>query len=71
MPRRGYVPDHDNLGGSNRLLTLPEAADYIRAHPETLRKHRGRWGIPAVRMGKHLVFRERDLKAFIERRFAA
>ena len=67
------MPDHDhhNLGGSNKLLTLAEAAEYIRARPDTLRKYRGQWGIPSTRMGKYLVFRERDLKAFIERRFAA
>ena len=66
-----HEPDHFNLGGSNKLLTLPEAVAYLRADPQTLRKYRGQWGIPATRMGKRLVFRERDLKAFIERRFAA
>jgi excisionase family DNA binding protein len=69
VPKR--APDHFNLGGSPRLLTLAEAAEYIRANPDTLCRYRGQWGIPATMMGKRLVFRERDLKAFIERKFAA
>jgi excisionase family DNA binding protein len=69
VPKR--EPDHFNLGGSNALLTLPEAAEYLRADPQTLRKYRGRWGIPARMMGNRLVFRQRDLDAFIARKFAA
>ena len=28
MPRKDYQADHDNLGGSNRALSMKEAAAY-------------------------------------------
>lgn len=61
-------PDH-NLGGSNKLLTLDEAADRLRIKTTTLRQNWRRWGIPAHKIDG-LKFRERDINAFIARRAA-
>lgn len=64
-------PDHDNLGGSNRLLDLAEAALLLNVPPERLRRHWRRWGITAHKVGRELRFRERDLNAWLTKRVAA
>jgi excisionase family DNA binding protein len=64
--------DHHNLGGSNRLLSLEEAAAYLGdIKPRTLRAERQAWGIPSVPVGRQLKFRQRDLDAWIAKRVAA
>jgi excisionase family DNA binding protein len=63
--------DHHNLGGSNKLLTLAEAAAILNVPPTRLRDHWKRWGIPALRIGRELRFRERDLDNWISKRIAA
>ena len=59
--------DHANLGGSNRLLTFEEAAAILSTTVHSLQCHYGRWGIPVVRRGRSVRFRERDLLIHIER----
>ena len=63
-------PDHDhlNLGGSNRLMPLADAAAYLAVRPEQLRKNHRGWDIPCLKVGRELRFRQRDLNAWIERR---
>ncbi len=68
------MPDHDhfNLGGSNRLLSLAEAAAFLGIpKPRSLRDYYKKWGIPALKIGRELRFRERDLNAWIAKRIAA
>ena len=63
--------DHDNLGGSNRLLNLADAAAILGVRPRSLRDYWRKWEIPALRVGRELRFRERDLNAWIRKRIAA
>lgn len=63
------MPDHHNLGGSNRLLPLAEAAEFLGIDkPRVLRDYWRKWGIPSYKVGRELRFRERDLHAWIEKR---
>jgi excisionase family DNA binding protein len=54
-------------GGSNRLLSIPMAADYLAIPERRLRDNWRRWGIRAYRVGRELRFRERDLENWLER----
>jgi excisionase family DNA binding protein len=52
------------IGGSSRLLPVPEAAEYLSVAERTLRENFRRWGIPAHKVGRALWFsgaRRRDL----------
>jgi excisionase family DNA binding protein len=53
-------------GGSNRLLRIPEAAEYLNVKDRTLREHWQRWGLQAHRIGRAIMFRERELERFID-----
>lgn len=57
------------IGGSNKLLTTREAAEYL-ALPSvrTLQDNWKKWGIPAAKFGRGLKFRVRDLDSFVARR---
>lgn len=57
-------------GGSNRLLDVPEAAEYLNIPPRRLRDNWSRWGLRAYKVGRELRFRERDLNNWIERNAA-
>jgi len=65
----------NNLGGSNRLLTLREAAELLNVSPDTLYNQWHNWGIPFFRPGNQprsrLRVRERDLNNWIHARKAA
>jgi excisionase family DNA binding protein len=63
--------DHHNLGGSNRLLNVTEAAAILGVRVRSLRDYHRKWGIPAGRVGRELRFRERDIHAWIAKRIAA
>lgn len=65
---RARATDHLNLGGSNRLLTLPEAAAFLGTTYGSLRNHYAEWDIPTVKVGRNVRVRERDLNAWIEHR---
>lgn len=53
-------------GGSNRVLDLAEAADFLRVPPTRLRGYWKAWGIKAHKVGRELRFLERDLVSYIE-----
>ena len=58
-------------GGSNRLLTAQETADRLRMNKEVLYRNWRKLGLKAYRPdGKKLLFRERDIEAFIESKAA-
>ncbi len=51
------------------LLTINEAAEALRAPVATLRYWRQKGeGPPAFKVGKRLVYRERDVQAWVEER---
>ncbi len=53
-------------GGSNVLLTPDEAANALGVSKRTLMDSYRRWGIPVVRVGKHIRFRTRALEQWID-----
>jgi excisionase family DNA binding protein len=53
------------IGGSNVLLTVPQAAEYLAVPERTLRENFKRWGIPAHRVGRALRFRIRDIETYL------
>lgn len=59
--------DHHNLGGSNRLLNVAEAAELLNVPQSSLRNRRKAWGIPCLKTGRSIKFRERDLHAWMAR----
>jgi excisionase family DNA binding protein len=58
-------------GGSNKLLTAQECADYLSVPLRTLREHRTEWGLRAIRVGRELRFRVRDVEAWLDRQTEA
>jgi excisionase family DNA binding protein len=59
-----------SAGGSNKLLSLPHAAELLDVPDRRLRDNWKAWGIPAFRVGRELRFRERDLWQWVERQAA-
>jgi len=56
------------IGGSNRLLRMAEAAEYLNTPKRTLEQNWRRWGLRAHRIGRAVQFRERELERWIESR---
>lgn len=48
-----------------KFLRVGEAAQYLRAHPTTVRRWVREGRLPARQSGNHLLFTERDLNRFI------
>jgi excisionase family DNA binding protein len=57
-----------NLGGSNKVLTLHQAAELLNVPPDRLRRYWRSWGIKPYKVGKELRFLERNLWAWLESR---
>ena len=55
------------FGGSNRLMTASEVGELLSLPERTIRAQWRKWGLTAVRIGRALRFRERDVHAFIAR----
>ncbi|MCQ9133052.1 helix-turn-helix domain-containing protein [Streptomyces hilarionis] len=55
-------------GGSNRLLTPAQTAEFLGVSLHTLYGSWRRWGLTGYRVGKHLRFRERDLESWLSQR---
>ena len=53
-----------------RLLTTAEAAAILNIKPRALKDHWRNWGLPAIKVGRELRFRESDILAYIDRRAA-
>lgn len=47
-------------------MTPEETADYLSVSKRTLLDRYRRWGLPVVRVGRHLRFRERDVESWID-----
>jgi excisionase family DNA binding protein len=54
----------------NEWLTTPEAAAYLRVHPETLRNWARKGTLPAAKLGNRggFRFKRTDLDRFLESR---
>lgn len=57
-------------GTGERLLSPPQAADYLGVKPQTLAAWRctRRYPLPYVRVGHSIRYRESDLRAFLDLR---
>ncbi|WP_438470725.1 helix-turn-helix domain-containing protein [Streptomyces asiaticus] len=53
-------------GGSNRLLTPEEVADWLRVSPVTVKNKYRSWGLKPQKVGRLLRFRERDVTAYLD-----
>jgi excisionase family DNA binding protein len=58
------------LGGSNRLLTVAEVADYLGVPKKTVYGCWRQWGLTACKVGRHLRFRERHVQEWLRSREA-
>ncbi|MFI6275975.1 MULTISPECIES: helix-turn-helix domain-containing protein [unclassified Streptomyces] len=52
-------------GGSNRLLTPEEVAEWLKVSDTTVRNKYRAWGLPAQKVGRLLRFRERDIVTYL------
>jgi len=59
------------IGGSNRMLSPVELAEFLSVQPRTVQQHWRTWGLPGIKVGKYIRFRERDVALWLERREAA
>jgi excisionase family DNA binding protein len=57
-------------GGSNRLLTVEELADYLGVPKKTVYGCWQQWGLKACKVGRHLRFRERHVEEWLRSREA-
>ncbi|MFF4528146.1 helix-turn-helix domain-containing protein [Streptomyces sp. NPDC001407] len=53
-------------GGSNRLLTPEEVADWLKVSEITVKNKYRTWGLKAQKVGRLLRFRERDIVAYLD-----
>lgn len=51
---------------SSQLLRIKEAAEYLNIPLRTLYPYYQVWGIPFVRIGRSILFKQSDLDAYIE-----
>ncbi|MEU9044138.1 helix-turn-helix domain-containing protein [Kitasatospora sp. NPDC048343] len=56
-------------GGSNRLLTPAEVADWLKVSEITVKNKYRTWGLPAQKVGRLLRFRERDIVTYLDSRY--
>ncbi|WP_340376573.1 helix-turn-helix domain-containing protein [Streptomyces sp. SS7] len=55
-----------SAGGSNQLLTPDEVAELLAVSKRTLMGSYRRWGLPAVKVGKHVRFRTRAVEQWVD-----
>ena len=65
-PRRRAAP----IGGSSRLLSAREVGALLGVPERTVRDRWRAWELPAYKIGKHLRWKERDVRAWIDRQNA-
>ncbi|MGW7002618.1 helix-turn-helix domain-containing protein [Streptomyces sp. NPDC054933] len=56
-------------GGSNRLLTPEEVAEWLRVSATTVRNKYRAWGIKPQKVGRLLRFRERDIANYLDEHY--
>ena len=50
----------------DRTLRMPEAAEYLGQKLRTFEAYYQAWGVPYYRVGKSVVFRESELRAYLD-----
>ncbi|QIS16439.1 helix-turn-helix domain-containing protein [Nocardia arthritidis] len=53
-------------GGSNRLLTPQEVAEWLKVSEITVKNKYRIWGLKSQKVGRLLRFRERDVVAYLD-----
>ncbi|WP_327733568.1 helix-turn-helix domain-containing protein [Streptomyces nojiriensis] len=56
-------------GGSYRLLTPAEVAEWLKVSEVTVRNKYRAWGLRPQKVGRLLRFRERDVVAYLDGRY--
>jgi excisionase family DNA binding protein len=56
------------IGGSNRMLTMRQTAEFLGVAHKTLTMSWRSWELPGYRIGGCIKFRERDLEAWLAKR---
>ncbi|GGP98348.1 hypothetical protein GCM10010215_25010 [Streptomyces virginiae] len=56
-------------GGSYRLLTPAEVAEWLRVSEVTVKNKYRSWGLRPQKVGRLLRFRERDVVAYLDGRY--
>ncbi len=54
------------IGGSNVMLSMHEAAEYVGLSYKHFAAHYREWGIVHHRIGKYVRFRTRDIESFLD-----
>lgn len=55
-----------SAGGSNQLLTPDEVAELLAVSKRTLMGSYRKWGLPSVKVGKHVRFRSRAVDQWVD-----
>jgi excisionase family DNA binding protein len=63
---RGCARRQAPVGGSNRLLTAAEVADYLGVPVKTIYARWRNCGLTACRVGRHPRFRQRHVQDWLE-----
>ncbi|MEU7149696.1 helix-turn-helix domain-containing protein [Streptomyces sp. NPDC045456] len=53
-------------GGSNRLLTPAEVAEWLQVSEVTIKNKYRTWGLKPQKVGRLLRFRERDVLTYLD-----
>ncbi|SFB89861.1 helix-turn-helix domain-containing protein [Streptomyces aidingensis] len=56
-------------GGSNRLLTPEEVAEWLKVSEITVRNKYRAWGLKPQKVGRLLRSRERDIVAYLDENY--
>ncbi|MEU8543107.1 helix-turn-helix domain-containing protein [Streptomyces sp. NPDC048717] len=56
-------------GGSHRLLTPAEVAEWLKVSEVTIKNKYRLWGLRPQKVGRLLRFRERDVLAYLESKY--
>lgn len=55
------------IGGSNKVISMHDAADYVAVSYHRFAANYKAWGIAYHTIGGRIKFRERDLEHYLER----
>lgn len=56
------------IGGSNKMLSMAELAEFLGVPFRSVADNWDTWGLPMVRVGKHLRISERNIATWLEER---
>jgi hypothetical protein len=67
MPCSVHAMPDGKVGGSNRVVSMHAAADYLGITYKYFAANYKAWGIACHHIGKYVRFRERDLESYLDR----